>query len=367
MPEPLDALDNVLADLQYAASQARLLGSVGEQLAVDLEGLVARYQGGADKAAPVVPIARAVNVPEREDISPNLTEFDDNADENSDEDFDEDFDEDPDEDAALRGVLDELGPALHAAATPQAIVLHVRRTDGFGLLAHDAREAVTTVLPSLVAVVGPLEIGAVEPDETDAAVAHVTLTAGADTNLAQLGAGQDGFNAAFPLVGVGDIVITSRVDDPADPELAAQLGLLAADLPEVDQGEHRINGVLTLIEQETGVRPQAQTGFTVRYSKDNGAPLSVDEVRQILAHPVSAGPGGLARFGQSVLLDIVDGPHDSVKIARFGLVQAGEIDLATVAITATQYRGTFNFGGTIGLVSANAEAQLIDEDVDVDA
>lgn len=84
------------------------------------------------------------------------------------------------------------------------------------------------------------------------------------------------------------------------------------------------------------------------------------------AHPASSSPMGLGRFGPSVLLDIVEGDDPSTSVAVFQLLAAGEIDLATVATAAAAYRGTFDFGGTIGPVSANVEMQFVNVDVDAD-
>jgi len=81
------------------------------------------------------------------------------------------------------------------------------------------------------------------------------------------------------------------------------------------EGQHPINGVLTLIEEVTGERPEADQQFSVRYTKDSGNELTATEVQTILAHPVTAGPYGLGRFGQSVLLEIFDGADVSSKAA----------------------------------------------------
>ena len=357
-----DALAELISDLEYSATQADLLGAEGQQLAADIRRAIANLQAAADGGTtlPVAPVPAFTDISTVTDeqlnrvldaINSPLT-----ADEgNPDPIGDSNTGDDPADD--WEDEFDDIVNApqqVPVEATPQDIVLHVRRVDGFALTEANARAAIDIVLPSLIEVLGQLDVQTVEVSEDDASIANVTLTADGQDSLAKLGAGRDGFNAAFPLIGVGDVVISSTVGQPADPDLAEEFGL-NVDLPEVPDGEHPINGVLTLFEERFGYRPQATAQFAVTYSRPDGSELTVDMVHQILAHPISA---GLSRLGDSVLTDVVDDEFASSKTAQFLLAARGEIDLATVAMGATAYCGSFDFGGNIGLVHANASAEL---------
>jgi hypothetical protein len=367
MPELNPQMQQILDDLADVAVNAKLVGGPGVQLSADLSALIEAYSS----ETPTGPVTSHVDA---DDIQDDWTTDDD------DDELDESHTqravgpdatqpvEQYDALAALGADIDDIADGLQRDAMPQGVTLIVRREDGLPVDPTTASRAVDLVLPSIVAVTGPLTAGTpVIGEQDEDTVARVPLTVAEDNlgaALAMLGAGRDGFNAAVPIAGVGTILITSLVGQPADAELAAELGTLPPDLPEVPDGQHPINGVLTAIEQEFGVRPQAQREFTVRYSKDNGQPLSYAEVEQILAHPVSR---GLDRLGRHQFLEVTPGETASVKNARFVLLADGEIDLATIALAATAYRGTFDFGGTIGLVSANAEAQLVGVDADIPA
>lgn len=268
-------------------------------------------------------------------------------------------DEDPED--ALRAEVNAIEAAIIAATAPHDIVLNVRRKDGFTLTVPQARLAIDMVLPTLTSELGELEVTELhEGDEDD--LVQVTLTAAdGNTALGRLGAGRDGFNADLPLIGVGLVSITSRVGDVDDPEAAAECGVLPPELPEVPEGQHPINGVLGLLEEAFGERPEAEPQFTVTYSKNDGTELTDAEVATIAAHPVST--HGLRRFGQVTLRGVNATGDKSVKVAVFDCLNTGtDIDLATLAVRATAYKGTFDFGGTIGSVTANGEAALADID-----
>lgn len=387
MPELNPQIRAILGDLEDLALNAKLIGPAGQPLAADLEALVAKHAAGAAPTSPAQPAAQAEETAAAaEKFNSPLEVFEAIADGMPD---DEVIDRVPDVaraviglppavapvgdeagafnvDDALDGLaaqIDEIGAEQMANARPQDLTLTVRDRGGNPVDEAVVRKAADDVKASLEAVGGPLVVGDTVVINEDGS-GTITLATGEGNDgsgLTALGAGTDGFEADLPTENGGIVSVVATIGMPADAELAEQLGTLPADLPEVPEGQHRINGVLQHVEEVTGVRPQAQPVFTVTYSKDDGGELTETMVEQILAHPIS---NALRRLGASQHVETTPGPDASVKVAHFAhLDNGGDIDMATVAMGVTAYRGTFNFGGDIGSVSANAQAQLVDVDV----
>ena len=387
MPELNPQIRAILGDLEDLALNARLIGPAGHALAADLDALVAKHADGTP-SQPAGPATQdqPADPQALEQFDSPLEVFEAIADGMPEDEViarlpdvaramvglppaghpADGLGDGFDADGALAGLaaqIDEIGAEQRAAAAPQDLTLTMRKRGDGQILEAEVRQAAQDLQASLEAVVGALVIN---DDVTihDNGTGTVTLATGEDNDgsgLVALGAGTDGFNAALP-TGAGDILdVVATIGMPADAELAGQLGMLAPELPAVPEGQHAINGVLELVEEATGVRPQAQPMFTVTYSKDNGEELTEEQVGQILAHPIS---DALRRLGANQYVETTPGPDASVKVAHFALLDnGGDIDMATVALGATAYRGTFNFGGTIGVVTANAQAQLVDVEV----
>lgn len=387
MPELNPQIKAILDDLADLAVNAKLVGGPdGNALAKNLEAVVARFSNGTS-AEPATPAAGQ----EQGTYANPLEAFEDIANGASAEqvarrlpdgalelagltaaaDSAPDAQEEParygtvmyDGLGDLEDQINEIGAGQLAAATPQDLTLRVTSRNG-GLTEAAVRGAALDLQPTLEAVVGPLVIN------DDIAIANgtgtVTLSIEGDdgSRLAQLGAGTDGFSAALPGRHGGILDVIATIGMPADEALAAELGMLAPELPAVPDGQHAINGMLEVVQDMTGHRPQAQPMFTVTYTRDDGGELTEEQVNQILEHPVS---DALRRLGANQHVHTANGPDVSVKVAHFALLaNDGDIDMATVALGATAYRGTFNFGPAIGSVTANAQAQLVDIDVDVD-
>lgn len=365
MPElnpPLDpALAAVLADLEFSISQAQAIGSkAAVALAEELTALVQAHRIGArlrpapgatpDTAQVAVPVAAAAQ-PVDDDTD---DEWDDGIDEDIDDDTD-DIDEGPEMNA-----LDEVGQQIledmRRNAMPQGLTLLVTRQDGFPLSQRDADSALALVMPTLREVLPDVRTAAGVHNVDEPSQFSYEVTDADPTTLLRMGAGRDGFNAQVSLSGVGMVSVTSRVGQPADPELAAELGYVA-ELPEVPEGQHPINGVIAQIEQNPG---DLEIGdFQVVYARPGGdeRELTLEHVQLVLAHQVSR--QGLSRFGDYEVVNIHAGQAPSEKVATFAFRGAAEIDPRTVALNCTQYRGSFDFGGDVGIVRAEARAEVL--------
>lgn len=274
--------------------------------------------------------------------------------------------EDNDDFDPLRELENEVNGAYEQAvddAYPAGLELVIATHPDSDLVVTQAiaREVAELVLPTMNDVIGQLGIGNIALNEGVARVS-LTLAEGEDRSvLGNMGAGQDAFNAAIPIAG-GIVQVTSRVNDPANPELAEELGLVREEQEPRADGRHQINNVLDVYEEVAGERPQAEV-LRITYRREDNQELSQDQTNTIIDHPISQ--MGLQRLGNMMLVGIDPGMDPASKVAVFGAVGDGEIDPAVLGLGAAAYRGRFNFGPGIGMVSANAEVQLAGAEVPV--
>lgn len=374
------ALAAVLADLEFSISQATAIGTRESLvLAEELRVLVRAHQAGLRilPAAGAAPTATTTTTtPDAAAVTPAIhttgaavandgegqlagtagADEQEQHDESDDEPVNEFNDELDDELAAVGdAVLDDM----RQNALPQGMSLFVTRQDGFPLSLADADSALAVAMPPMREFFPQVAAAAGEQDPEDPSRYEYRLTGIPSWTLSAAGAGRDAINATIPLSGVGLVSITSRVDDPADPELAAELGYVR-ERPEVPEGQHPINAVL--IQADADGADVQLIDFQVRYSRPDGntEPLTTEQVQQVLAHQVST--AGLTRFGDYTVTGILDGAFETQKVATFAFRNAGEIDPRTVALNCTNYRGTFDFGAGIGVVTARAEANVTGND-----
>ena len=95
------------------------------------------------------------------------------------------------------------------------------------------------------------------------------------------------------------------------------------------------------------------TQIVISYERHDGRELTEDQVATIIEHPISQ--GGLARLGTVVHMHTQSGPAPYQAQALFRVTPGDDVSLAQVATGVAAYRGSFNFGQNIGMVTASAQ------------
>lgn len=278
--------------------------------------------------------------------------------------------DDLEEDAPYGDLADEVDEAMLDQVLPHHIDLFLSGVDGYVPTAQELAETVNTAVANLtwtLAVEGGLTAGEITTDDDRWTVRVSGDDLDARTKLATFGAGKDGINMRLPY-GSGDIVVTSLVGNPDDPDAAADLGVGAVDLPEVGEGEHEINGAVALASQAYGVAI-VPARVVLTYTRLDGGVLSEQMARDIVFAPISQSPGGLPRFGMLNFDDVrvAESASPSTKTVSIDVIAAGEVNPATIAAAVTQasgvatvYGGQYPFPG-MGIIECGSEVELVNE------
>lgn len=315
----------------------------------------------------------------------------------------------------LADAINGIGNEAARAATPRSMTLTIVPADAqtAPAQAEAANTIAATVLPSLVAAIGPVEIGEVAVGEAGTTVV-LNLTDDNDGTALAIAAQQANLLAentlfedpGYPYGETDTYVVKGVAAEVEDIDLARQLGLaIPADaeipeIPAVAEGEHPINGLVDMIEEQTGYRPEAVSLKLVFMRVPAGtAPhvaglrdmtpeqrqeiyrlpeLTATQVETIVAHRRTQ--SGLTAMGNMQLMDVTDierhaedheaaGPvrYDAygdeipatvgfpqAKTAHFGVLGTGRINPALIGM-AVHFGGTWDFGGEIGTICCWAD------------
>jgi hypothetical protein len=107
-------------------------------------------------------------------------------------------------------------------------------------------------------------------------------------------------------------------------------------------------------EEEVGPI-EVSDSIMITYTRLDENELTEAEVMSIITHPISV---TLAHFGAVQLVEIQSGTADNVKVAVFGVVESGKVNLKTIALGAVAYRGVHPFPG-IGSIQAVGSVNFV--------